>query len=366
MIELVNYIKENGLEKLLSEFKIKATYSEKHPQLVCLKYNQVESPLKEKVAQQCRGIILDTADDWKIVSRSYDKFFNYGEGDGTTCYHDRLDWNSARVYEKLDGSLLTLYPYKGEWLVQSSSNPDASGMVNGSGISFAELFWEVWREKGYKLPKQGPVDYCYMFELITKRNKIVVPYAENRLILHGVRCLTSGHELFVDDEIVDSFMLGYERVERLWMYGWDSVLISSKNLPVNEGEGYVVCDRQFNRIKVKSPTYCAMHHLKGTMSPTRLLQVVMLNENLEFLAYFPEMAAEIEGLRSKYSYLVDRIEKTWLDIKDIENQKDFAMKAKDLEFSAILFQLRKTPTESVTSVLSKQRVELVQKMLPEG
>lgn len=363
MIKLVQFLKENGLEKLQSEFAIKATFSKKHPQLVCLKYNQIESPLNNEVVQQCRGIILDTADDWKVVSRSYDKFFNYGEGDGVNFYHDRLDWNSARVYEKLDGSLMTLYPYKGEWLVQSSSNPDASGTVNGFNFTFADLFWEVWREKGYTLPKQGPIDYCYMFELITNHNRIVVPYGGNRLILHGVRCLTSGNELHVDSEIVDSFMLGYERVERLWMYGWDSVLNSSKNLPVNEGEGYVVCDNRFNRVKVKSPTYCAMHHLKGTMSPDRLLQVVMANENLEFVSYFPEMKAELEALRDKYSILVDEISKVWLAVRGIENQRDFAIKVKSLDYSPVLFKLRKAPSESVASVLSTFRVELVRDML---
>ena len=39
---------------------------------------------------------------------------------------DAIDWSTARVMEKLDGSLATLYWYKGEWHVSSSGVPDAS------------------------------------------------------------------------------------------------------------------------------------------------------------------------------------------------------------------------------------------------
>jgi len=53
----------------------------------------------------CRGIILDAEDDWRVVSLPYVKFFNYGES-----YADKtLDWTTAKVYEKLDGSMVTLY-----------------------------------------------------------------------------------------------------------------------------------------------------------------------------------------------------------------------------------------------------------------
>ncbi len=57
----------------------------------------------EKIVQQCRGIILDEANNWQIVSYPYDKFFNYEES-----YAPQLDWSTAKIFEKLDGSLMTL------------------------------------------------------------------------------------------------------------------------------------------------------------------------------------------------------------------------------------------------------------------
>ena len=366
-MELINYLKEHGLEKLQQEFKIKATFSEKYPQLVCLKYNQIDSPMKEKVVQQCRGIILDTADDWKIITYAYDKFFNYGEGNGVNFYHEKIDWDSARVYEKLDGSLMTLYYYNGEWLVQSSSNPDASGRVNGFDFSFAELFWKVWNELGYLLPDHpeqnsaGTKKCCFMFELITKFNRIVIPSENNRLVLHGMRLLTNYREILVGDGGTAGF--GYEIVKQYPLSSWDSVLQSSKEIPAMESEGYVVCDKHFNRIKVKSPTYCALHHLKHSASPLRMLQVVVQNEDSEFLSYFPELLEEFTEIKAQYQKLVDTITQKWLDVKDITDQKAFALAVKDFPYAGSLFQLKKEPSKSVSSLLAETRLEYVKKAM---
>ena len=365
-MELINYLKLNGLEKLQQEFKIKATFSQKYPQLVCLKYNQIDSPMKEKVVQQCRGIILDTADDWNIVSYPYDKFFNYGEGDGVNFYHEKIDWDSARVYEKLDGSLMTLYFYAGEWCVQSSSNPDAAGRVNGFDFSFADLFWQVWEELGYEFPDEDAWNkgirfqgWCYMFELITRFNRIVIPSEQNRLVLHGVRDLATKQEFSIDQKRY----FGYELVKQYPLSSWESVLQSSKEIAAMESEGYVVCDKLFNRIKVKSPTYCALHHLKHSASPLRMLQVVVSNEDSEFLAYFPELLGEFTEIKNQYQKLVDSITEVWLNVKDIADQKQFALAVKDFSFAGSLFQLRKDPNKSVSSLLAETRIEYIKKMM---
>ena len=62
-------------------------------------------------------LILDRG-SWNVVAMPFKKFFNYGEKDA-----DRIDWGSAKVYEKLDGSLLTLYFHSGEWHVALSKPP---------------------------------------------------------------------------------------------------------------------------------------------------------------------------------------------------------------------------------------------------
>src|SRR5271170_7082534 len=103
MHDVVQFIREHGLARLCEQFAISA---KRHPQfsnLVHLKYSQIDSPMNEPIVRECRGLIVDQADDWRIVAAPYRKFFNHGE-----VHAAPIDWPTARVYEKLDGSLMYL------------------------------------------------------------------------------------------------------------------------------------------------------------------------------------------------------------------------------------------------------------------
>src|SRR4051794_21524704 len=141
------YLRSGGsLAELESRYAIAAKRHVRFPNLVMLKYSQINSPMAEPIVQDCRGIILDEADDWRVVSYPYRKFFNHGEPNAAA-----IDWPSARVFDKLDGSLMTLYRYAEKWQVASSGLPDADGPVFGHGLSFARLFWQTWASLGYQL-----------------------------------------------------------------------------------------------------------------------------------------------------------------------------------------------------------------------
>ena len=53
-MELQNYLKTQGLKKLVEEYNIKVNRHSQINNLVCLKYSQLESPMGEKIVQQCR------------------------------------------------------------------------------------------------------------------------------------------------------------------------------------------------------------------------------------------------------------------------------------------------------------------------
>jgi len=105
---------------------------------------------------------------------------------------------------------------------------------------------------------------------------------------------------------------------------------AAKELPVNE-EGYVVCDSKFNRVKVKSPTYVNLHHIKGNgvLSFARGIDLVRDNELEEVLTYFPEFAKHLDKIRNDFENAIASLESAWKKFEDnsdnLPTRKDQAM-----------------------------------------
>src|SRR6185312_17211633 len=97
LVESLIATNPNWLEHLETEFKIHIV---RDGNLVSLKYNQIESPMHEPIVQECRGMVVNTTTG-KVLAHPYNKFWNYGEH-----LADTIDWSTARVLEKLDGSLM--------------------------------------------------------------------------------------------------------------------------------------------------------------------------------------------------------------------------------------------------------------------
>ena len=295
LLAVVSFVREHGLNALTERYAIKQRRHGVFPNLVLLGYNQVRSPLGEKVVQQCRGIILDEADDWRVVSYPFDKFFNRGEPGVAS-----LNWETARVEEKLDGSLCTWYWYSGQWNVATRGVPDASTPPDGTDIVFAQLFERTRQALGYQMPTDP--DLCYMFELMVPENRVVVQHASSRLVLIGARdmrtlaeCALEAQTQWENWEVASSFPLRT----------LDEIVAAAAQLPPIEAEGYVVRDKDFNRIKVKSPAYIALAHLKEstTASVKNILRLVVAHEDAEFLSYFPHLRERFSDVRGRYEAL---------------------------------------------------------------
>ena len=324
--KLQDYLRFNGPEKLEKEFAISFKQHSLYSNLYLFKYSQIDSPMDQEIVQASRGIILDKFNDWQIVSYTYDKFFNISEGLAA-----KVDWSTAQVQEKLDGSLCQLYYYNKEWHIATSGTPDALGEVNGYGITFKDLFWKVWIELGYKLPTI--MNICYAFELCTPYNRVVVPYKKNRLVLHGARELSNMQEI-KPKSIADLY--GWECIQKFEA----NVLETIDILDPMKQEGYVVVDANFNRVKVKSPKYVTLHHAFDGMTPRRMLEIIQKNESDEFLSYFQEFRELYDKVKDRFIALVDNTKETYDQFRDIENQKEFALNVKDLSCAGALFAVR--------------------------
>lgn len=367
----VSYYLRNGgtLDQLLKDYAIKATRHKQYPNLVLLKYNQIDSPMQHRLVQECRGLILDEADNWNVISRPFNKFFNHGEGHAA-----KIHWPSAQVQEKLDGSLMQLYWYKDAWHVATSGMPDASGEVNGCGFTFAELFWRVWEERGYVLPDPGHMSRTFLFELMTPYNRVVVPHKENQLVLIGVR-ERNGEEYSMNSDFFSGY--GWWKVRHFPLQSVEDVEATFRNMDPLHQEGYVVVDRFFNRIKVKHPGYVAIHQLRDGFGPKHLLEVIRSGEKSELLTYYPEWTEFFRSIEEKYLDLVVQLERDYVaatmattcsvpmgvEVQPARLQKEFASHAVKSRMSGALFSLRAGKVASIKQYLAQMNIKSLMEAL---
>ena len=287
--------------------------------LVMFKYSQFDSDFMNPLVRECRGIILDE-DTFDVVSYAFDKFGNYGEP-----YCPEIDWKTARVGEKLDGSLCKFVKFPdGNLLVSTNGSIDAfkAGLQDQIGCpysTFGELVVEAVRVEA-ELRNMPASDgklawladmlepgYTYMFELTSPYNKIVVPQTETRLNFLGCR----NNETFEEIYFTDHPLAGVFRTPKVFPLGSLEECVSAAKELTLDHEGYVVCDAAFNRVKVKSPLYVSAHYMRsddGSLSHRRAAELIKENQTDEFLTYFPEFKSDFDKMRAALDAYAARID----------------------------------------------------------
>jgi len=354
MLELQKFLSEHSLEELSERYAIKVKRHPHFRNLVHFSYNQIESPLYEPLVQECRGLILDQDDNWKVVAFPYKKFFNHGEP-----YAAKIDWNTARVYEKLDGTLITLYHYDGDWHIATTGTPDADAPVSDFGFTFQDLFWKVWDELDYVLPEAWS-DYTFMFELMTPYNRVVVNYNNNRIVLHGLR---NNQTLQEERPERAASSLGFKCVRSFDLKSLEEVINAARELDFLKQEGFVVADAYFNRLKIKNPQYVVYHHLKSSFSIKKAVDIIRNGETAEFVSYFPELANILHQLKEHYDQLIGKVYRLYNIYKNIDSDKQFAEYALQHDVAHILFALRRGKANSPEEYLKNIHLDAVMRLL---
>jgi len=360
-------------EDLRTKFGIVAKRHGAHPNLVLFKYDQISSPFAEQIVRECRGIILDEADRWSVVSRSFDKFFNYGE-----TLADPIDWSTARTQEKVDGSLITVYHYRGRWHAATTGSPDAGGAVYGieaggtwtprrgslapAPCSFSEYFWQVLGLYSPSLFTGKPQDLCFLFELTGPLNRIVVPHEEARLTVLGARNRATGEEMLAVDAaaVLDNAV---PHVREYDLQSFDDILATFSDLSPLAQEGYVIVDGSFRRVKVKHPGYVAIHHAKDGLSQRAFVEIAKSGEVPEVVIAFPELRPLLEDTKSRLDGLVREVESDYGRLRGIETQKDFAIQAVKTRCSAALFAMRAGKKSNAREFFADVHVDQLMRML---
>jgi hypothetical protein len=118
-----------------------------------------------------RSVVVNYAGE--VISAGFPKFTNWGENPEHFPVPNSL--NHCTVVEKLDGSLLIVNKYNGQYILRTRGTVDASTMANGHEL---EIFKNTILSKLSHIYTSDTWNYSWLFEWVSPINKIVLNYGD--------------------------------------------------------------------------------------------------------------------------------------------------------------------------------------------
>jgi len=355
MLNVQRYLSEYSVSQLKSEYFIKvAEYSD----LMSLNYSQIESPKNNPITNECRGLILEKNPPYKIICRSFDRFYNYGENDS---FPD--NFQDYKCFEKRDGSLINVYNYNSNWVAATRKMIYAEG-INLQGYNFSDLFFSCFNKSSLNFVDPN---FTLIFELTSPNNRIVTNYKKTDYRLLTVRNRFTGKELNYDQLVKFSKEYNFPLANEYYFKNYDDVVNSYNTLNELE-EGYVFINYDtMHRFKMKNPSYLAAAHIRcnGSISPKNIINLIFLNDYEEYLLMFPEDIIHFEKYIEAYNKMIIDVMELYNKYKFIENRKEFALTIKNEKCKNLLFGLRnnKVLTDLFSNLTNNSKVSLINNYL---
>ncbi len=295
MFELLKLVQEHKWSDVLALMSEKHIKVKEKGNLAIFNYD-ISCDFADPVVCEARGIILDKAEQ-KIVCRGFDKFFNFSEP-----YAAVIDWSTARVQEKIDGSIVKMYWYDNAWYWSTNGMINAEDASVADGLPVLNFMDIIAGCENYQtivsLQETLNKDNTYIFELVSPYTRIVVPYKTSMLYHIGTRSNVTGLESKERLPIVcpkEYSLMTLDDCVRAVSE------LNNSDIRVDH-EGFVVVDDQFRRIKIKSPEYVYLHHTLNNrvMTKGKILELID-NEDFNvdaFLLEFPEYKEWFEYYRT--------------------------------------------------------------------
>jgi hypothetical protein len=216
----------------------------------------------DSITLAARTLVTETKTG-NVISRSFSKFFNHHE---PLAYKPTGDETAVVVEEKLDGSIVNMFWYAGEWHAISRSQFDGLYVQLANEILYTQYVGAV-----EKLDKEK----TYVFELINPRQPIGVQYSQKDLILLSIVSKDAQEPPpdfdwsklpFTRPRVLDARMVDLDELRKM--------------NPLNE-EGFVVkfypsqgdTILRPQRVKVKFDSYLALVKTKHHVSPAGILKL---------------------------------------------------------------------------------------------
>lgn len=316
-----------------------------------------------RLRREARGIIF-CSETGKVLARRYHKFFNIGEKN--ECLIDNVDFNQPHIIlEKLDGSMITPF--------QTADGKLRWGTKMGETDVAKPVEEFVAENPNYIEFVEGHIQrgFTPIFEWCSRKQKIVVDYPKDRLVLTAIRSNIGGE------------YLSYNSMkECAGLYQVEVVAVHDGNVTdvhkfldmvrdIRGAEGFVIRFDNGHMVKCKADEYLQLHKAKEATAHEKDVWAIILDEKVDDLLPLLEkdeadalskFASELNGAILKKADDLRWEVIAWVDNHG-DNQKKFAVEfvnGKNSKFTAsekgLLFKIKagKDPVESVREYVRSQ------------
>ena len=199
--------------------------------------------------------------DGELVSAGFPKFTNFLENPENFPVPSSL--KDTTIVEKVDGSLLIVSKYKGNYILRTRGTVDASKLDNGHEL---EAFRQGYLTKLSELCPDDNWDWSFLFEWVSPEQRIILNYGDNPewylvgYVIHDTYSLLA-------QKAVD-FWANQIGCPRPPAYSFPSVADLMSGVEAWKGkEGVVIYSNRDQTLhKVKGLWYLSLHRMKEALS----------------------------------------------------------------------------------------------------
>jgi RNA ligase len=259
-----------------------------------------DDPIGSAIRRECRGISFDK--EGKLICRKYHKFFNIGEKEETQLNKVNL-YEPHIVLEKLDGSLISCQP-----------TADGFVLVTKAGVTeISQQAEEFISDKPHyntfirKCIQKGTTP---LFEWCSRKNRIVVDYEEDNLILTGIRYNHTGS--YLTYAVMKSYATAWNIpvVKAVDCLAVQNIELFVKQVREWESEeGVVVRFDTGHMVKIKSADYVLRHKSKDSINQEKNVLDCILQDAVDDLVPLltPEDAERLQCFQRAFWMGLDEV-----------------------------------------------------------
>lgn len=278
------------------------------------------------IRRECRGLIFDKHGD--IIRRPFHKFFNYRERVETQVLNLQAGFY---LQDKLDGSMLSPFIVDGDLIWGTKQGytqvaETARGHIN--------KFYENFARKCITMLGATPI-----FEWCTRKQRIVLDYEEDELVLTAIRHMKTGLYFPLEDMEEEASQFGIPTADIFEVQGLESAddlvhYLSDKS----HMEGMVLTFDNGHKVKFKTPWYVEHHKAKNHIENDRNIIRLILSNGLDDLKPLmqDEDREKLEKFERDLKDKVSSISKAALELVNASKSKGISRKDFAIDFASKL------------------------------